>query len=64
MTRSRRTAAIALTLLAAMISFAFATSLVTVYDGPGSAGVVVGVPCHNVGWEFRGTPGPFADTCE
>lgn len=64
MNRTRRTIALTLALLAALIGIGFATGLVTVYDAPGNAGVVIGVPCHNAGVELRGDPGLFADTCE
>lgn len=64
MPRTRRTIALTLALLAALAGVGFATGLITVYDAPGNAGVVIGVPCHNVGLEVRGVPGLFADTCE
>lgn len=35
-----------------------------VYDAPGNAGVVVGPECVNVGWEWKGDPGPIVDTCD
>lgn len=67
MTRTRRTlttAAAALAALLTLIAVLLATGLVTVYDAPGNAGIVIGVPCHNLGYEYRGTPGLFADACE
>lgn len=58
-----RVLALAAALFAALVGVGFASGLVKVYDAPGSAGVVVGWDCRNVGWEFRGTPGPFMDSC-
>lgn len=48
---------------AAFVGAGFASGLITVYDGPANAGVVVGWECHNLGFEWRGAPGFFADSC-
>lgn len=49
--------------LAVLIAVSFGTGLITVYDAPGNAGVVIGVECHNIGYEWRGVPGFFANSC-
>lgn len=49
--------------LAVLAGVGLLTGLVTVYDGPGNAGIVIGVNCTNVGFEWRGHPGFFTDSC-
>lgn len=49
--------------LTAALAAAFGSGLITVYDAPGNAGVVVGWECHNAGYEWRGAPGFFTDSC-
>lgn len=57
-------AAAVIGLLALTIGIGFATSLIQIYDAPGNAGVVVGWTCNNIGFEWRGVPGMFVDSCE
>lgn len=49
--------------LGVLVGLGFATGLITVYYGPGNAGVVIGPECRNVGYEWRGVPGFFVDSC-
>ncbi len=49
--------------LGALVGVGFAAGVITVYDGPKNAGVVIGWECRNIGYEWRGTPGFFADSC-
>lgn len=48
---------------AALIGAGFATGLITVYDGPRNAGIVIGWECRNIGYEWRGATGLFVDSC-
>jgi hypothetical protein len=54
-------------LVAAYLFGVLVASWVTVYDGPGNAGIVVGPVCHNVGFEWRNAqdaPGFFMNACD
>lgn len=55
--------AVAAGVLAILMGVGFATGLITVYDAPANAGVVIGWNCTNVGLEWRGDPGFFTDSC-
>jgi hypothetical protein len=55
---------IALAVLGSAIGAGYLITHTTVYNAPGNAGIVIGVPCVNVGFEWRGTPGPIVDTCD
>lgn len=49
--------------VAVLLAAGFGSGLITVYDAPGNAGVVVGWECHDIGLEVRGNPGFFVDSC-
>lgn len=51
----------ALVTLAIVVGAGFASGLIKVYDAPMNAGIVVGTDHSNFGYEWRGTPGWFAD---
>jgi hypothetical protein len=46
----------------AVIAILFMTGVIRIYSGQ-NAGIVAGWPCHNIGYEWKGTPGFFTDAC-
>lgn len=60
--RRLRNTVVAAAACAAVIAILFMTGIIRIYGGE-NAGIVVGWPCHNVGYEWRGNPGFFTDAC-